>query len=60
MMVHWLKQAYRLIRTCLGEIFDEAAYERFLNRHSLPSGSQSYYGFCAEQAMLKSRRPRCC
>jgi len=44
----------------LREIFDEAAYERFLARTRLPAGRGSYAAFLEEQQAFKARRPRCC
>ena len=44
----------------LKEIFDESAYQRFLNRNELQSSSQAYAMFLQENEQAKSRRPRCC
>jgi hypothetical protein len=44
----------------LKEIFDESAYQRFLNRNELQSSSQAYAMFRQENEEAKSRRPRCC
>jgi hypothetical protein len=44
----------------LREIFDEAAYARFLNRGSLASSSQAYAAFRREFEEVKGRRPKCC
>jgi len=44
----------------LREIFDESAYERFLNRNELTSSRLSYAGFLKESEHAKARRPRCC
>jgi len=44
----------------LREIFDEAAYERFLARHHTSAGTASYADFCREQYQGRPRRPRCC
>jgi hypothetical protein len=42
------------------EIFDEAAYQRFLSRERLPVSAESYAQFIDEQAAATSRHPRCC
>jgi len=53
-------------RTCttllatLREIFDEAAYARFLNRAGMVSSSESYAAFQREFEPAKVRRPKCC
>jgi len=44
----------------LREIFDEAAYRRFLDRNELTSSRLSYAGFLKECEHAKARRPRCC
>jgi hypothetical protein len=47
-------------RAALREIFDEAAYERFLNRAGMVSSSQAYATFRREFEEAKTRRPKCC
>jgi hypothetical protein len=44
----------------LREIFDESAYQRFLDRTQLKSSSDAYAVFRQENEQSKSRRPRCC
>ena len=44
----------------LREIFDEAAYERFLERARLASSPQAYSEFLRERERTQSPRPRCC
>ena len=44
----------------LREIFDEAAYVRFLSRAGVASSSASYAEFRRELEQLKMRRPKCC
>ena len=44
----------------LREIFDESAYQRFLDRSMLESSPQAYAIFQQENEQAKSRRPRCC
>jgi hypothetical protein len=50
----------RLIYAMLREIFDESAYQRFLDRTQLKSSSDAYAVFRQENEQSKSRRPRCC
>jgi hypothetical protein len=56
MMVRSLK----LLSAALREIFDESAYQRFLDRSHLVSSAQSYAIFRQENEQAKSRRPKCC
>jgi hypothetical protein len=56
----WLSRAARLMQSAVREIFDEAAYERFLIRQQLPVSAESYAQFLDEQAAATARRPRCC
>lgn len=44
----------------LREIFDEAAYARFLSRGGLASSSQAYAEFRREFDEATVRRPKCC
>jgi len=44
----------------LREIFDEAAYARFLSRAGMVSSSKSYAEFRRELEEAKVRRPKCC
>ena len=44
----------------LQEIFDEAAYQRFLDRNGLAASQLSYAGFLKEYEHAKARHPRCC
>jgi hypothetical protein len=48
-----------LLLAALREIFDEAAYARFLERHGLPSSPAAYQAFLRERAS-RAPRPRCC
>ncbi len=52
--------AYAVVRAVLLEIFDEAAYTRFLVRRGIASSPAAYRHFFQEQQGLKARRPRCC
>jgi hypothetical protein len=55
-----VRQAFRMLLAALREIFDEAAYDRFLVRHGLAPSTETYATFCREQQQSKVRRPRCC
>ena len=49
-----------VLMATLQEIFDEAAYRRFLDRNGLDSSQPAYAGFLKECEHAKARRPRCC
>jgi hypothetical protein len=55
-----LHQVGSLLRETLHEIFDEAAYTRFLVRNHMASSREAYAEFLLEQDRMKARRPRCC
>jgi ABC-type enterochelin transport system ATPase subunit len=62
-----MKRLRELIRDCartalavLHEIFDEAAYARFLSRAGIVSSSEAYAAFRREFEEGKMRRPKCC
>jgi hypothetical protein len=52
--------AARVLWAALREIFDEAAYARFLQRAGTPSSAEAYAEFCRERECRSARRPRCC
>ena len=52
-------QIARIVRAILREIFDEAAYERFLTRSRLQSSPDAYAQFWRERDAGKPR-PKCC
>ena len=52
--------AARILVATLREIFDEAAYERFLRRAQTNSSATAYAAFRAEFEEAKTRRPKCC
>ena len=52
--------AARILWDALLEIFDEAAYARFLQRAGTPSSAAAYAAFCRERECRSARRPRCC
>jgi hypothetical protein len=53
-------KALRTFWAALREIFDESAYERFLESHRLVRSRASYARFVAERGPAQERRPRCC
>jgi hypothetical protein len=56
MLRNFLETAVATLR----EIFDEAAYARFLSRAGMVSSSESYAEFRRELEETKLRRPKCC
>ena len=52
--------SFKLLAATLQEIFDESAYQRFLDRTRLQSSPHAYAIFQQENEQTKSRRPRCC
>jgi hypothetical protein len=52
--------SWRIFMAALREIFDEAAYARFLKRMGVASSSQAYAAFRREFEDAKVRRPKCC
>lgn len=55
-----ITQALTILRAALREIFDEAAYERFLGRMDVPSSPDAYAEFWREREVTKLRQHRCC
>ncbi len=55
-----LRELFGLIVAAMREIFDESAYQRFLDRSRLESSPNAYAIFRQENEQAKSRRPRCC
>jgi hypothetical protein len=51
---------FTVFRAVISEIFDESAYQRFLDRSQLQSSANAYATFRKENDQAKSRRPRCC
>jgi hypothetical protein len=51
---------WRTFMAALREIFDEAAYARFLDRAGMASSSEAYAAFRREFEEAKVRRPKCC
>ena len=54
-----MKEAVRLFITALREIFDEAAYSRYLERTHSDSCPAAYAAFWRERES-KVPKPRCC
>jgi hypothetical protein len=50
----------RILLATLREIFDEAAYDRFLCRKQMAVSPASYAAFLQEFEEAKTRRPKCC
>jgi hypothetical protein len=55
-----MRKAASLWWAAVKEIFEEAAYERFLTRTCGERSRESYRAFLCEQELCKARRPRCC
>jgi hypothetical protein len=51
---------WHILVAALREIFDEAAYARFLSRAGMASSSAAYAAFRREFEEAKVRRPKCC
>jgi hypothetical protein len=51
---------WRTVMAALREVFDEAAYARFLERAGTVSSSAAYAAFRREFEEVKVRRPKCC
>ncbi len=55
-----MSAGFALLRATLREIFDEAAYERYLRRCGTSASSKSYADFTEHIRAHRERRPRCC
>ncbi len=55
-----IAEPIKIFIAALREIFEEAAYDRFLNRRSLRSSPRAYRDFLRETEAAKARRPKCC
>jgi hypothetical protein len=55
-----IRKAGSMFITILREIFDEAAYARFLSRTQRASSTQAYAAFRRERESIENRRQRCC
>lgn len=52
--------SWQIVLAALREIFDEAAYARFLQQEGKISSTESYAAFRQELDEAKMRRPKCC
>jgi hypothetical protein len=52
--------SWRIFLAALREIFDEAAYARFLHRAGIASSAAAYAAFRREFEDAKMRQPKCC
>ena len=55
-----VKIALRILFSVLREIFDEAAYTRFLQRTNMASSADAYAAFWCERESGVVRKTRCC
>ena len=53
-------EAARILLATLREIFDEAAYQRFLSRSELQSSPDAYAAFWNERQSDPARPTKCC
>ena len=57
---HEFRKLLHLVLATLREIFDENAYERFLQRTDSVRSVESYGAFLREKEAVTARKPRCC
>jgi hypothetical protein len=55
-----VRSALRILISALREIFDEAAYTRFLQRTNMASSPVAYAAFWRERESSVIRPTRCC
>jgi hypothetical protein len=55
-----IPQIIAIFAAMMREVFDESAYQRFLERNHLASSVTAYAEFLREYEATKVRRPRCC
>ncbi len=55
-----MSRAVQLFWQTLREIFDEAAYERYLRRTGSVESKESFAAFIEASKARTERRPRCC
>lgn len=55
-MARFLELALATLR----EIFDESAYQRFLERQGSAASRESYARFLRENETVRLKKPRCC
>ena len=59
-MLRKVGDVWALLRAVLGEIFEESAYARFLERRGMESSRDAYAGFLREGEAARETRARCC
>jgi hypothetical protein len=55
-----IRTALRILMSALREIFDEAAYTRFLQRTNMATSRRAYAAFCRERESSQARKMKCC
>ncbi len=55
-----IMRLFTVLGAVLQEVFDESAYQRFLDRNRMVSSPSAYASFRQENEQTQSRRPRCC
>jgi hypothetical protein len=55
-----MSRALKLVWATLREIFDEAAYERYLRATGSEPSRESFAAFVEASKTARERRPRCC
>jgi len=55
-----IRAAMQVVWRALKEIFDEAAYQRFLEQTGKVTSPEAYREFLRESEPGRIRRPRCC
>ncbi len=55
----WLRDFWNILGAALREIFDESAYERFLQQNQVVRSRASYRAFLCRNEMT-ANKPRCC
>jgi hypothetical protein len=55
-----LRAALRVVKHALREVFDEAAYARYLEQTGVTASRESYAAFWRERSAQGRPRPRCC
>ncbi len=59
-MIRRLFRARDIFIATMREIFDEAPYQRFLQRTGMQRSVESYRAFMRERELGMSRKARCC
>jgi hypothetical protein len=55
-----INKMLQIVYAALREIFDEAAYARYLQRTQSSPSTAAYASFCRERELSCERRHRCC